>query len=115
MKPYPVDFRQEIVNAYKNKEGSMLQLACKYKVSRSFVQKIIKQEKETGTVAPIAKTKHNSKLHQHTKLLEQIIRENPDFTLKELCQVLEQETGVEVSISTMHKFARNIDKAKTVD
>lgn len=109
MKPYPVDLRSKIVTAYKNNEGSMLKLACQYGVSRSFVQKMIKQEKETGNVMSTGNGNRNSKLRGHTELVKRLIEANPSLSLREMCQAIRQETGIEVSLSTMHRFIRKID------
>ncbi len=51
-KPYSIDLREKIVAAYKNKEGSMRRLAKRFKVSFSFIYSLLRQEKQTGDIAP---------------------------------------------------------------
>ena len=109
MKAYPVELRSKIIAAYKNNEGSMLKLACRFGVSRSFVQRIIKQEKTTGIVEPLGRQKNNSKLLIHTNLIRQLIKDNPEATLKDLCHILKEKTNVQVSQSTMCRFVNKIN------
>ena len=105
MKPYSLDLRQQIVNAYKNKEGSMLKIACKFHVSRSFVQKLIKQERETGSIAPLTRVSgYESKLLPNVNIIKQLLNENPNITLKQLCDAIEQITGTAISQSAMYRF-----------
>ena len=52
MKPYSLDLRQKVVEAYSNKEGSFRRLAKRFKVSLSFIQRLIKRYREEGTIAP---------------------------------------------------------------
>ncbi len=41
MKAYSLDLRQRIINAHKNRENSVRQLASRFQVSANFVQKLI--------------------------------------------------------------------------
>jgi transposase len=50
--PYSVDLRQRVINSYKAKEGSKQELAERFKVSLSFVQRLIRRYQETGGVKP---------------------------------------------------------------
>ncbi|WP_246162995.1 MULTISPECIES: helix-turn-helix domain-containing protein [Brasilonema] len=49
--PYSTDLRQRVVDAYKAKEGSQRQLADRFKVSLSFVQRLIRRYRNTGKVS----------------------------------------------------------------
>lgn len=53
MQPYSVDFRSKIIEVYEQKEISFRKLAQRFKVAKSFVQKLIKQYRETGELSPI--------------------------------------------------------------
>jgi transposase len=108
MKPYSLDLRQQILRAYKNKEGSMLKIACKFHVSRSFVQKLIKQERETGSVAPLKSVvRCESKLLPHINIIEQLIHKHLQITLKQLCQAIELTTETTISQSAMCQFLQD--------
>ncbi|MGJ5634270.1 hypothetical protein [Nostoc sp. CALU 1950] len=52
MKAYSFDFRQKIVDTYKTSGISQRQLAERFKVALSFVEKLLKQYRETESVAP---------------------------------------------------------------
>jgi transposase len=103
MKPYSDDFREKIVNAYRNGEGSLRKIAKRFSVSLNFVWLLIKRERETGSVSP--------KPHgggQKPKIdgidviiLRRLVKENNDATLRELRDLFYQETGIEVSVSTI--------------
>jgi transposase len=53
MKAYSLDSRQKILDTYKNKEGSIRQVSARFKVSRSFVQKLLKQYQKIGSLTPL--------------------------------------------------------------
>jgi transposase len=103
MKSYSDDFREKIVNAYRNGEGSLRKIAKRFSVSLNFVWLLIKRERETGSVSP--------KPHgggQKPKIdgidviiLRRLVKENNDATLLELRELFYQETGIEVSVSTI--------------
>lgn len=102
MKAYSLDLRQKIIEAYLNQEGSIRQLAVRFKVAKSFIQKLIKRYKEEGTIEPLP---HNggpvAKLTGQKKLIKELVREKPDYTLQQLCDRVKEKTGISVSISTM--------------
>ena len=81
---------------------SIRKLAERFKVAKSFVQKLLKRFEETGDISPLAQggsppRKFNN---EHLVTLVEIIEENNDATLKELTELLESKTGIRVSIST---------------
>lgn len=106
MQPYSVDFRSKIIEVYEEEEISIRKLAERFKVAKSFVQKLIKQYRETGDLAPKKSggsppRKLNSE--QLIRLVE-IIESNNDATLEELCELLEERTEVKVSRATMGRI-----------
>ncbi len=109
--PYSIDLRQRVINAYEAKEGSQRQIAQRFQVSHSFVKKLIYRYRQTGTVEPkshgggaIAVIKKSE-----LKQIEQLVNEQPDVLLRELCERWEAKKGIKVSISTMH---RRLEKLK---
>jgi transposase len=50
MKPYSVDLREKIVSTYQTGNISVRKLAANFGVAKSFVQKMLKQQKEKGHV-----------------------------------------------------------------
>ena len=52
MKAYSLDLRQKIVDVYHSEDISQRKLAKRFNVAPSFVQKILKQYRETGDCGP---------------------------------------------------------------
>lgn len=102
---YSNDLRQRIINAYEAKDGSQRELAKRFQVSLSFVKRLICRYRETGEVKPKphgggAKAKITvSDLGQ----IKQLVEEQPDALLRELCERWEQKHRTKVSIATMHR------------
>lgn len=103
--PLSVDLRQRIMAAYEAKEGTQRQLAERFAVSLSFVRDLMRHYRETGTVQPkphgggaVAKVGK-----EQLPIVEALVKAQPDAPLTELCERFAQQTGVEVSVSTMHQ------------
>lgn len=89
---------------------SQRQLAKRFNVALSFVEKLIKQEKETGNIAP-KKRGGGSKpklTDAHKQVLADLVAQNNDATLVELCDQLAAQTGVRVSRSTMGRLTQQL-------
>jgi transposase len=109
MKAYSVDFRQKILDAYYSVPISQSQLAERFSVARSFVQKLIKQYRLTGNITPKHGGGSQLKLSpEQLALLAELIEDNNDATLEELCQMLASKTGVVVSIATMGRMTKRL-------
>lgn len=111
MKPYSIDFRQKIIDFYEKENFSIRKLAAHFGVAKSFVQKLIKQYKETGDISPRKQggsppPKLNS---EQLVILTEIIDNHNDATLEELCDLLEEKVGVKISRSTMSKIIRKLN------
>jgi transposase len=52
MKAYSTDLRQKIIETYENERISQRQLAQRFRVTLSFIVKLLKQYRETGDLAP---------------------------------------------------------------
>lgn len=116
MKAYSLDLRQKIIDTYFEGGISQRQLAKRFRVALSFVEKLLKQYREIGSIAPKVRiqqtpTKLNS---QQLRILEEIVSANKDGTLNELRSHLEQKTGVQIGQTTMDRMLRmmNIIKVK---
>lgn len=111
MKPYSVDLRQKIIDVYAEGNVSQRQLARQFRVALSFIQKLIKQYKETGNISPKVRTKQTpTKLNdEQLQVLKELVAENPEATLQELREKLAAIAGVTISISTVHRMLRRID------
>ena len=43
MQPYSIDFRQKIIEVYEEEKNSIIKIAERFPVAKSFVQKLLKQ------------------------------------------------------------------------
>lgn len=111
MKAYSIDLRQKILDAYHSSPISQSQLAKRFSVALSFGQKLLKQYRLTGNIAPKAHGGGGQlKLtpEQLTTLAE-LIEANNDATLEELCHLLAEKTGVVVSRATMGRMTQRLN------
>lgn len=110
MKAYSVDLRQKIVDAYKQNEGSQRELAKRFKVSRNFVRLLLKRYQTAGTVEPKLHTGGFApKLAEQLKLVQELVEQDNDATLEELCVQLEQQTDTRVSPSTLCRTLQRLN------
>jgi transposase len=110
MKAYSLDLRQKVIDAYNRQEGSQRQLAKRFSVSLSFVQDLFKRYREDGTLEPRAHGGGQSaKLNaQQVAMVATLVEEDNDAILMELCERLEQRSGVRVSRATMGRMTQKL-------
>lgn len=111
MKPYPIEFRQKILEVYEKENISIRKLAQRFCVAPSFIQKLIKQSKETGDIHPLLQGgSPQPKLNQEQLIdLVEILESNNDATLSELCNLLEAKVQVRVSRATMGRITQKLN------
>ena len=118
MKAYSLDLRQRIVDSYLNGEGSIRQLAQRYKVGRDFVRRLLKRHRTTGSLNPLPRGGNTSaKLTPlHLEALQILVDEDNDATLAQLAQRLELKTQLKVSPSTISRALSqlNITRKKKI-
>jgi transposase len=110
MKAYSPDLCTKITRAYAEGEGSQRQLARRFHVSLAFIQKMRRRERRTGEPAATRHTGGRRPLldADSLELVAQLIREQNDLTLSELCEHVSQQRGVRVSVPTMHRTLRRL-------
>jgi transposase len=109
--PYSTDLRQRVVDAYN--QDIMItykEVAARFSVSVSFVSAILSRHRKSGSVAPkIREEQTPTKLSDEQLLiLKEMIKENNDATLEELCKALEEKVNVKISISTMGRMTQKL-------
>lgn len=111
MKAYSVDLRQKIIDAYNQGNISQRKLAQQFNVALSFVQKLLKQYRETGNIAPKVRTKQTPiKLTpDQLAILRDLVIKNNDATLDELRIWLAEETGVLIGRSTVDRMIKRLN------
>lgn len=107
MKAYSMDIRQKIVETYRLKEGSIRQIAYRFKVAKSFVQTLIKRDKTQHSLEPLPHGGGRAaKLAGHLETVKEIVSQNNDATLEELCCEMEAQIGLRVNGSTLSRFLK---------
>ena len=111
MKAYSIEFRRKIIKAHEDESVSQRKLANRFGVALSFVQKLLKQYRETDSVAPKTRIQQTpSKLTEaHLAVLRQLVEEQNDATLEELRAQLAAATDVTVSRSTIDRALKKLD------
>ena len=110
MKPYSLDLREKILRAYDEHRGSQRALAALFGVSRAFVEKLIQRRRSTGQIAPrpYAGGRKLSCDQAALVVVRQVLQEQTDATLAELCEQLGQRRRLWVSVSTMSRLLRRL-------
>jgi transposase len=105
MKPHSIAFRQKIIEVHEAEDISQRKLAKRFNVALSFIQKLLKQYRETDSLAPKVRTQQTpAKLNnEHLTVLRRLVEERNDATLEELRKQLIHETGIDVSRSTIDR------------
>lgn len=111
MKSYSLDLRQKIVDSEENNEGSIRQLAKRFKVSPDCVRRLLKGFYQEGTIEPKSYSGGNQPLlkPQHLKVLMSLVEEDNDATLPQLAQRLEVQTNLKVSSSTISRGIKKLN------
>jgi transposase len=110
MKPYSTDLRIRVVQAYENREGALRQLATTFRVSLSFVRRLLKHYRETGSVAP---KPHGGGYPAKVDagglaVVQALVQVAPNATLSELCQRFEAQHQRRVSVATMSRVLAHL-------
>jgi transposase len=103
MAAYSIDLRQKILRACERQLGSQRTIADIFGVSLAFVEKVLRQYRSTGDIAPKSRA-GGQKLRLDAAaeaVVRRLVRDHPDATLEELCTRVAAETGVRVSVPTM--------------
>jgi transposase len=105
MKPYSSDFREKILEAYLQKEGSIRQLAQRFNVSARFVWDLIRRFRHTGSYVPKPHGGGNPPCIAPSQqaMISALVKQYPDATLQELCRHVEENCQVNVSKSRMQR------------
>jgi transposase len=99
MSPYSLDLRERVAAAVAHHEGSIRQIARIFRASTSFIVRLFQQRRATGTLEP---DPHGGGTPpalspDDRERLAQLIREQPDATLKQL----KQRGGFTCSLKTL--------------
>lgn len=102
--PSPKELRERVINAYHDGEGSQRELAARFAIQRSTLERWLRLEAETGALdpRPMGGARHPRKVDAAGEaFLRQILADVPDSTIAELVLVYEAEFGVTMDDRTM--------------
>lgn len=110
MRPYSTDLRERIVDAYHKAEGSVRDLAARFKVAPKTVQNYLNRKRETGSVEP---RPHGGgpapKLDDAgVQELRNVVEEKNDRTLDEIANELDRRCKVRVGRSTVWRITERL-------
>lgn len=99
--PLSTDLRTRILQALVDEPSSLI-VAERFDVSASGVRKLRARYERTGKIDPDPLPGRDRLVSDEVEQrLHGLVRENPDATLALLCELLDDETGVSVSETTM--------------
>lgn len=106
MRSLSMDLRRRVVAAYRNKEGSYEVLAARFAVSRAVVGKLVRQERELGTLEPQVHLRGRKPAIRGEKEAELLrhLKDHPDATLRERIEAL----GLDCTVKTMWQTVRRL-------
>ena len=101
MKAYSLDLRERVVRAVDRGEQTQQQIAERFGVSTAWIKKLLRQRRETGSIAPKPHgggmpAKYRGKAMER---LQKALAAQPDATLEEL----RDRTGVKASIMAVSR------------
>ncbi|OYD87220.1 hypothetical protein CDG77_30530 [Nostoc sp. 'Peltigera membranacea cyanobiont' 213] len=109
MKSYSVDLREKIVAAHLQKNISIRKVANIFSVSKSLVQKLVKQQRLEGNLQSKPRGKPQfSHLTNADIELRELVELYPDATLIELCELFADKTGNWVGQSAMSRALQKL-------
>ncbi|MGI4867116.1 MAG: hypothetical protein ACRYFZ_24575 [Janthinobacterium lividum] len=111
MKPYSADLRERIAAACAAGDSSLGQVATRFSVSLSFVNKLLKRQRTSGRVAALPHRGGPAPLLDaaaHTQLAA-CVAQQPDATLEELRVQLAASGGPVVGRTTVWQALQALD------
>jgi transposase len=102
MKAFSMDLRERVISAVESGQYSQAEVSEQYQVSLSFVEKLCRQQRVTGDITPKIYTPGPKRvLEPYKAWICASVDEQPDITLEELCERLEEEHEINAHPSMM--------------
>jgi transposase len=106
MRPLSADLRWRIVEAIDQREGSLREIADRFRVSLTCIVRLLRRRRETGSIEP--KPHGGGRLaaldEEHLQGLRELVCGQPDATLEELRQRL----GVDCSVAAISRALKKL-------
>src|SRR5262245_19756957 len=106
MQPYSKDLRDRVAATLDRGEGSLRPIARRFLVSLSFVVRLLRRRRQTGTVDPKPHGGGPPSALDEAALerLRQLVAQHPDATLEELRQFV----GIDCSLTAIWRALRKL-------
>ena len=110
MKPYSLDLRQRVLDAWQRGEGSQRQLAARFSVHLTFVRNLLRLYRQSGSLQPRPHGGGRRALADDPVLerLAQMVAQRPDDTLDEHRQRLAAQGGPLMSRATLARALQRL-------
>jgi len=107
---YSKDLRLRVIAAWQAKEGSQRQLAERFKVSLSYVQRVLSRYRQSAQVEAKRRGATVKPKISPADLegVRSLVKEQPDVLLEELGIRFAERTGIAVSVPTMHRAVKRL-------
>src|SRR4051794_22230548 len=105
MNAYSMDLRERVAAAYDDGEGSQAELACRFRVSVSWIGKLLRR-RQTGSIAPEPHSGGRAPAvgGEAADRLRAAVQADPDATSAELRGTV----GVACSVPAVHRALRRL-------
>jgi transposase len=111
MEPYSAELRGEVLAACDSREGTRA-VAARFKVSESWIRRLLQRRRESGQITPITRTPPEPKWHAWSDWLLAKIAARPDIYLRELQAELQQELGESACLMTICIACRELEQSR---
>lgn len=113
MRALSLDLRERLVAAYEKGEGSQEAIAERFSVSRTVVGKLVRQQREQGTLQPQVHRRGRKPAIVGEKLeqLRQHLIDHPDATLAERIEALDLDCCVNTMWTTIRRLGCRYKKS----
>lgn len=103
--PYSVDLRERVIRAVDEGSRTVAEIAEQFSVAERTIYKWLARRKEAHTLTPKphAGGRASSVDKEGDQLLGQLVEEKNDRTLAEYVEAYEQQRGVRLSRSALHR------------
>ena len=111
MRPYSQDIRTRVIEAYQRGEGTQRQLACRFRVSPSFVHGVLRRYRLTGSAGPRPPAGGPPPILDEAalELIFCLAKERRGATLDELCDLFALHAGYRPSRATMWRALHKLN------
>jgi transposase len=109
-KYYSVEFRQKVVNAYENGEGSYREIGQRFSIGEASVNRWVALERYTGSVAPKAqgrRTGPTKATPDVVALILRLVNDESTVTSTQLAESVARELSIQLCQQTVCRILKD--------